>query len=190
MEASLAFPEAVSSSGPSDIVDGGNLVPPGVRVQWSERQDRIALQIDVSEPEEPRVSLSDDGTMFVSLVSEERPLTVRLQLLRAIDSSKTRWSASGRGLGFDIFKLGVGRWGRLVKGLTPANVKVDWAQYVDEDEELEVKSNPYGHDIYKMRGAMGKSWGSNVVQQVVARQQAATVNTFREDEEDEDITLC
>merc|ERR1712087_339167 len=149
-------------------LEGSNIIPPGVRVQWSERQDRISMQIDVPEPEEPNVSISDDGTVTISFISDDTPLTLRLQLLREVDSSKTRWSASGRGLGFDIFKLGIGRWGRLVKGVAPASIKVDWAAYVDEEEEMEVKSSPLGHDIYKMRGAMGKGWGSNVTQHVAA----------------------
>uniref|UniRef100_A0A7S0J1N2 CS domain-containing protein n=2 Tax=Calcidiscus leptoporus TaxID=127549 RepID=A0A7S0J1N2_9EUKA len=172
------------------MIEGGTIIPTGVRVQWSERQDRISLQIEVTEPEEPSVSISDDGVVLISLISDEQQLTVRLQLLREVDASKTRWSASGRGLGFDIYKLGVGRWGRLVKGVAPANVKVDWASYVDEEEEMEVKSNPLGHDIYKMRGAMGKGWGSNVTQLTAARQQAAKINTYKEGEEEELITLC
>ena len=37
---------------------------------------------------------------------------------------------------------------------------------MDEEEEREAKLYPHGYDTYKMRGAMGKDWGSNVAQQI------------------------
>ena len=139
------------------------------------------------EPEDPSVSLNDAGAISIDVLSGERNLQIRLQLFSEIDSAKTRWYATGRGISFELTKLRVGRWGALVAGVTPATIKVDWSQYMDEDEEREAKLYPNGYDIYKMRGAMGKDWGSNISQELAAQRQLQAINTSQPDDEDEEI---
>ena len=47
-----------------------------------------------------------------------------------------------RRLHFELRKLRIGRWNNLVAGQQPPNVKVDWATFIDEDEENELKAHP------------------------------------------------
>jgi hypothetical protein len=213
------------------LVEGGTSIPPGLRVSWSERQERLSVFIEVAEPEDLRVHLEDSGQVVVLVWSDENKHLIKLQLRSQIDAAKSRWHASGRGISFELRKMRIGRWNSLVSrhsarerarrlspllaqvaGAQPQNVRVDWdtarrrpcnprtrtraahraptraaAQFIDEDEEAELKANPHGHDMFKMRGAMGKEWGSNVTRSVAARQQAAKIDTSKgQPEEDED----
>lgn len=181
--ASSALVEAV----PAALAVGGTSIPHGVRVLWSEREDRLSFHVEVVEPEAPSVAVNDAGAIAINVHSEERGLEVRLQLFSQIDAAKTRWSSSGRGLSFELTKLRIGRWGALVAGVTPATIKVDWSQYVDEEDEREAKLYPHGYDIYKMRGAMGKDWGSNLARELAAEKQIRAINTSKPEDEDEEI---
>jgi len=184
--ASSSAPIVLASA--TSVTPGGTVIPPGVRVTWSERADRLSLHVEIAEPEEVAVSSTDAGAVAIDADSDERRLEVRLQLFSQIDASKTRWTASGRGVALELSKLRIGRWNVLVAGVTPATIKVDWSQYVDEEEEREAKLYPHGYDTYKMRGAMGKDWGSNVAHELAAQKQLAAINTSRPDEEDEEIS--
>jgi len=178
---------ALVAAGHATLAVGGTSIPNGVRVTWSERADRLSVHVEVVEPEAPSVSVNDAGAIAIDLLSGGRSLEVRLQLFSQIDAAKTKWSASGRGVSFELTKLRVGRWGALVAGIVPATIKVDWSQYVDEDEEREANLYPHGYDIYKMRGAMGKEWGSNVAREIAAQKQIAALNTSNPDDEEEEI---
>mmetsp|Transcript_15201 Transcript_15201/g.25379 ORF Transcript_15201/g.25379 Transcript_15201/m.25379 type:complete len:200 (-) Transcript_15201:549-1148(-) len=182
----------LATSTGTTMATAGASVPPGIKVSWSERQERLNVMIELSEPEDPHVSLGDDGQLTVQVCggNDRDNFAIQLQLFGKIDSAKTRWSLSGRGITFDIKKLRVGRWGQLVCGTAPSNVKVDWSQYIDEDEENEMRSNPYGHDIFKMKGAMGKNWGSNMVQNIAARKQASKINTSAPEDDEDEITMA
>ena len=232
---------ALAESKGTTLVDGGTSIPPGLRVTWSERQDRLSMMLEVVEPEDPCVSLEDSGQVSIEVLSNEARYAVRLQLRSQIDAHRSRWSASGRGwraspctwhpprlptrmmcrrLHFELRKLRIGRWNNLVAGQQPPNVKVDWSTFIDEEEENELKAFPcapppdardaaameasscptlaprgrHGYDIFKMRGAMGKEWGSNLSRTIAARKQAEHIDTSkgtREEEEDaEELTIC
>ena len=71
-----------------------------------------------------------------------------------------------------------------------ASIVVDWSQWVDEAEEEEARRAPLGHDVAHMRGAMGGSFGSNIERDLAAQKQAQRLDTSKEDDEDEEITLC
>jgi len=71
-----------------------------------------------------------------------------------------------------------------------ASIMVDWSQWVDEAEEEEARRAPLGHDVSHMRGAMGGSFGSNIERDLAAKKQAQRLDTSKEDDEDEEITLC
>ena len=86
----------VESKG-TTLVDGGTSIPPGLRVTWSERQDRLSMMLEVVEPEDPCVSLEDSGQVSIEVLSNEVRYAVRLQLRSQIDAHRSRWSASGRG---------------------------------------------------------------------------------------------
>jgi len=99
---------------------------------------------------------------------------------------------STRSVKFELIKSGESRpyWDRLTIGEKLPNVVVDWGSWIDEEEEAEIKANPYGHDVFKMAGAMGKGWGSNTEVSLEARKQAAAVNTSNADDPEDEITIC
>uniref|UniRef100_A0A7S4B0G7 CS domain-containing protein n=1 Tax=Chrysotila carterae TaxID=13221 RepID=A0A7S4B0G7_CHRCT len=172
------------------ITSGGTAVPPGISVLWAERQERLIFIIEVSDPGDPQLQADDSGLVILAITDKKGARQqVKLELLHRIDSASLRWSASGRGVSAEVMKMAVGRWGCLVKGIPPANVKVDWSQFVDEDEEAETRRDPRGHDVHKMRGAMGNDWGSNLARTIAARKQSENVNTYVDGDEDDDITL-
>ena len=56
---------------------------------------------------------------------------------------------------------------------------------------MQIRNNPYGHDVRQMAAAMGANWGSNVERSIKAKAQGAKVNTSSNDPEDEDdITMA
>ena len=106
----------------SAVVQGGTSIPPGIRVSWSERQDRVSMMIEAVEPEDPSIHYTDEGLIVVVVSVNEVAQTIRLQLYQEIDSEKTRWVVSGRGISFEVTKLRIGRWGQLVTGKYPCAV--------------------------------------------------------------------
>ena len=126
------------------LVEGGTSIPPGLRISWSERQDRLTFNLEVTEPEDPRVHIEDSGQVVVLVWSDDKKYTVKLQarsthaswlsitrphhlpppcaqLRSQIDAAKARWTASGRGINFELRKMRIGRWGSLVSWHLPAS---------------------------------------------------------------------
>ena len=71
-----------------------------------------------------------------------------------------------------------------------ASIVVDWSQWVDEAEDEEARRAPLGHDVSRMRGAMGGRFGSNIDRDLAAQKQAQRLDTSKEDDEDDEISLC
>ncbi len=56
--------------------------------------------------------------------------------------------------------------------------QVDWSQYLDYEEEAELKSNPHVNKADMMRGAMGTDWGSNLDSHLAAQEQVCAFTVY------------
>ena len=105
---------------------------------------------------------------------------------------RRRWMATDHSVRLVLQKLAVARWDRLTEGERLASITIDWSQWMDEEEENEVRHNPLGHDVFQMKGAMGARFGSNLERDLAAKRQAQALDTSKgcDDDEDDEITLC
>jgi len=103
-----------------------------------------------------------------------------------------RWVVSTRSVKFELPKSGESRphWDRLTAGDKLSNILIDWGSWMDEEEEAEIRANPYGHDVQSLAGAMGRGWGSNTAMTLEAQKQAAAVDTSNPDDPEDEITMA
>merc|ERR1712196_187533 len=135
------------------------------------------------------MGIEDSGHVAVRGIKDDQELEMTLALVHRVNAAECRWSASGRSIKFLFTKAQYEEWDRLVVGDKPFYIRIDWSNYMSEEEENEIRTNPFGHDVYHMRAAMGKGWNTSLNSHMAARQQAAAVDTYNPDEEEEDITL-
>ncbi len=164
-------------------------VPPGTRVKWFQRKETVWIEVEATGLEGAAIDLTDEG--MLTLVAKDPRQNMTLQLNGRINTSRSRWWKSGRTMKFELCKAnyGDGHWDRLCVGEKHPNILIDWTSWIDEEEENEILSAPYGHDTHHMVGAMGGSWGSNVDRSIKAKEQAARVDTYDPDEPEEEITM-
>ena len=68
----------------------GTRVPPGMRVKWYQRSWEVFIEVEGPDLESPAINISDDGLIVIHIFSAGVPQTVRLQLLHAVASSRSR----------------------------------------------------------------------------------------------------
>lgn len=168
-------------------------VPPGIQVRWSQRKEKLWINVEAPDIQDAEVTMEDSGLIHIK--AKEAFHSCTLQLLHRIHVAESRWVESGRSVRLELAKAETGRpyWDKLVVAERRlANIVPDWGSWIDEAEEIEARNNPYGHDTNHMAAAMGALWGSNVDRAAKAREQAQKVNTSSGDggeEEEDEITM-
>ena len=133
---------------------GGSGAPvPGV--SWSQRQDSLMLKVDIPAGASlDNLNLAGDGG---ALEWNDDHAHLKVDFFAKLDHSTVTKSDHGGHVTFNAKKVEPAWWPKLTSGPKPGNVKVDWASWVDEDEdETEKFSNkPQGMDEDFDFGSMG-----------------------------------
>ncbi|KAL1520362.1 hypothetical protein AB1Y20_021951 [Prymnesium parvum] len=176
----------------SALAASGTKVPIGMRVKWYQRAWELYVEVEGPDIEQPEISVTDDGQITMRATVAGKPQLVCLKLLHGVKAKESRWVVSTRSVKFELPKAGESRphWDRLTVGEKLPNIVVDWGSWIDEEEEAEIRANPYGHDVKSLAGAMGRGWGSNTAATLDARRQAAAVNTSNPDDSEDDICMA
>jgi len=102
MLSSIASDAAAASSvdaAPSAALAlGRTIVPPGVRVTWSQRHDKVVVTVDLPDVDAPCVSFADSGLVSLDATSTRsgEALAVRLQCMHRIDAAQCRCDHGAR----------------------------------------------------------------------------------------------
>lgn len=116
--------------------------------------------------------------------SNGKQYAVELEFFQEVDAAATesKWAKTARNLHFFIVKKDKEAefWPRLLqdKLLEKTNVTVDWAKFVDDDEEEEAQA---GFDMSALAGGGGFD-----INQMMAAQNAAGMGMMEGDESDSD----
>eukprot|EP00164_Ancoracysta_twista_P002502 GFYU01003330.1.p2 GENE.GFYU01003330.1~~GFYU01003330.1.p2 ORF type:complete len:161 (+),score=68.04 GFYU01003330.1:36-518(+) len=117
---------------------------------WAQRKDKIFLTIDIQDATGEKVYAQEDGKVYFKGTDGKEKNTYELDitLLKELDVENSKWSVMPRGVRFSLAKKESGpHWERLLKeGGKHHNQKIDWAHYVDEDEEDEAGAPEFGMD--------------------------------------------
>lgn len=128
-------------------------------VKWAQRKDKLFLTIDIQDCKSPDVKLSNDadnkhGHLLFrgkgeGADPEAHEYGLDLEFFAAIDAEGSKVATSDRGVVLIVAKADKDaeeHWPRLLKasGKTPANVKVDWDRWQDEDDEAEAAAQGGG----------------------------------------------
>ena len=123
---------------------------------WCQRSDRVYVTIKVSDCKNARVNVTVDNVLEFagsgSGMCGVRDYALNIQLFGAVVPGDCGWFATGPGVRVRLQKEKVGPyWDRLLAGTQKmVHCKVDWASWLDEDEETEVSRAPNGFDVESM----------------------------------------
>ncbi|KAJ3195495.1 hypothetical protein HK101_011931 [Irineochytrium annulatum] len=128
---------------------------------WAQRTDELYVTINVSDVENPEISLTAESLTFSGL-SHGKRYKVELSFYKEVDAEASKQLITARNLTFVIAKKEQGEeyWPRLLKQAGKNNfLKTDFSKWKDEDEEEEA---PPGMDMSQfdaMNGGMGGGMG-------------------------------
>lgn len=118
----------------------------------AQRKDRLYLTFDLQDCKDPEITVVNDESAHAGKVTfkgkahshatgpEEHAYLQELELYGEINQDDIKQVKTDRTVSLIIGKKEEGpHWPRLLKaaGRPPANIKVDWSRWVDEDEEEE-----------------------------------------------------
>lgn len=91
-------PSSVNAEPSAALALGRTIVPPGVRVMWSQRHDKVVVTVDLPDVEAPCVSFADSGLVSLDATSTRsgEALAVRLQCMHRIDAAQCRCAHAAR----------------------------------------------------------------------------------------------
>lgn len=155
-------------------------------VKWAQRKDSLYVTVDLPDVKDEKVSLTDKSLTF-SGASNGKQYEVSLEFFKEVDTAaqESAWAKTDRNVHFFIVKKDKEGdfWPRLLadKLLEKTNVTVDWAKFVDEDDEEEQG----GFDMSALSGG----GGFDINQMMAAQNAAGMMDDYdgSEDSDDEDL---
>jgi len=119
------------------MVDSGTKTAP---VKWAQRKDSLYVTISLSDVTDHSINLTDKVLTF-SGKSDGKNYSVELTFFKDVQTEGSVWNVLPMSIQMKINKKEKDEefWPRLLldKQKEKTNVTVDWAKYVDEDEEKE-----------------------------------------------------
>lgn len=126
--------------------------------------------------------LTNTVCVYTSGTSNGQKYEVSLDFFKDVDvdAKESIWAKADRNVHFHIAKKEADVWPRLLvdKHLEKTNVSVDWAKFVDEDEEEEAG----GFDMSALSGGGGFD-----INQMMAAQNAGLMDEGESDSDDEEM---
>lgn len=115
-------------------------------VKWAQRKDRIFIELHLMDIANEKVDLTSTHLHFQG-ESGKNKYSFSLELFEEVVVEESKWNKTGFHMLFALQKKNANGkfWPRLIKS-TQKNqyIQVDWAKWVDEDEEEEDPSKGLG----------------------------------------------
>lgn len=104
-------------------------------LQWSQTKTTITITIDVRDLKNEKIKI-DNNKITVDYQENDKHFYQELDLKDEIDSEKSNYIITGFRTTLNIVKKNEGFWKSLtLNDKSVPNLKVDWSNYVDSDEE-------------------------------------------------------
>jgi hypothetical protein len=107
--------------------------------KWAQRKDRVFVELHLMDIANEKVELTATHLKFQG-ESGQKTYAFELELFDEVDTADSKWSKTGFHMLFVLEKKNANAafWPRLVKSKEKNQyIQVDWAKWVDEDEEEE-----------------------------------------------------
>ena len=108
-------------------------------LKWAERKDKLFVTIELIEVKDAKIDLVNESRLTFSGTSEGKLYSLDIELFGEVNKEESKWTLDARNIFLSIKKKTKGpHWNFINKDKKKYNnIKVDWALYVDEDEEEE-----------------------------------------------------
>ena len=139
------------------VVASTSAATPCPEFMWCQRSDRVYVTIKVADCTDAEVNVTPDMVFTFSGTGHGMCGRARVQARggagAAVVPEECCWFASGPSVRVRLQKANVGPyWAGLLAGKRKMpQLKVDWASWLDEDEENERSTAPNGFDVSEMK---------------------------------------
>ena len=139
------------------VVASTSAATPCPEFMWCQRSDRVYVTIKVADCTDAEVNVTPDMVFTFSGTGHgmcgRREYKLEAELGAAVVPEECCWFASGPSVRVRLQKANVGPyWAGLLAGKRKMpQLKVDWASWLDEDEENERSTAPNGFDVSEMK---------------------------------------
>ena len=139
------------------VVASTSAATPCPEFMWCQRSDRVYVTIKVADCTDAEVNVTPDMVLTFSGTGHgmcgRREYKLEAELGAAVVPEECCWFASGPSVRVRLQKANVGPyWAGLLAGKRKMpQLKVDWASWLDEDEENERSTAPNGFDVSEMK---------------------------------------
>ena len=128
--------------------------------RWCQRSDRVFVTIKVADCSNAKIDVTPEHVLEFRGTGHgmcgQRDYQLSVELAAPVVASACKWFVSGPSLRVILQKEKVGPyWGNLLAGKRKmVQLKVDWASWLDEDEETERSAAPNGFEVSEMKMMM------------------------------------
>jgi prostaglandin-E synthase len=115
-------------------------------LKWAERKDKLFVTIELIEVKDAKIDIVNESRLTFSGTSEGKQYSLDIELFGEVNKEESKWTLDARNIFLSIKKKTKGpHWNFINKDKKKYNnIKVDWALYVDEDEEEEKMGGDFG----------------------------------------------
>lgn len=130
-------------------------------VKWCEREDKVYLTIEVQDAQKVAVKIEETCFDFGCETPDGRKYAEKLELFEKVKMDACTYATTGRQVFAVLVKETPKWWGRLLPSgaKKPANLKVDFDKWADEDDDDVGDVDTSGFDMQSMMAAMGGGAG-------------------------------
>ncbi|CAI2380211.1 unnamed protein product [Moneuplotes crassus] len=116
-------------------------------LKWAQRSDRLLVTIDLPGAKNTKIDLNPAGHLkFTGEVGPQK-YAMEMDLYKEIILEESKWNLKGRNVILNIVKKDQEDeyWPRITKEkIKHPHIKIDWAKWVDEEEQNEAPAADYG----------------------------------------------
>ena len=126
-------------------------------LKWAQRKDKLFITIMVVHTKKPSVDIVEGKTLKYSGTDGTKNYSFEIELFDEVLKDESKYTLDARNIFLNLKKKTSGPyWPRLTKDTKKLHwVEIDWAYFVDEDEEEDAtQPNFDGQDFGDMGGEM------------------------------------
>jgi hypothetical protein len=114
-------------------------------IKWAERKDKLFVTIQLDEVKDAKIDIIDEKVLFFSGTSAGKSYELSLDLFDEVVKADSKWTLDTRNIFMTLQKKNKGPyWHFINKDKKKYQyIHVDWALYVDEDEEDQLNQNDH-----------------------------------------------
>ena len=122
-------------------------------LKWAQRSDRLLVTIDLPGATDTKIDLTPEGHLTFTGKINEVKYGIDLDLYKEVNTDESKWNMKGRNVLLNIIKKDTEDeyWPRITKEkMKHTHIKIDWAKWVDEEDQDESSGMGGEHDPDQM----------------------------------------